>query len=265
MTSKRHINKTMDMAPTMLNNDIEVSLHRLSKTSSVYKEHCVTFPDINEKKIDSSVDSNNNHATDNHQRFFIMPTCQKSAFDLVNVGVEIEEEKDRLFASFTGFARDVVAKCESLGLWCDFIDPCSGYPMVHTDIHRAYDEVDNIQKLLKYRILPTNCCRVLHHPLWGSAVYPASIFIYIPQAVKVEIGVGKEMAEAGNCNADSTSPADDCNNDSNSTTATTVYADSYLRFILDQVLNDYMQQQQQPQQQSEQAQAQTGTGTTGNN
>lgn len=83
----------MVMEPVLLKNDIEISLHCLLKSSSVYKELCVMFPDINEERCDNST---NISIFDNHERFFVIPTCQKSNYDLIQIGVEIEKEKDRL-------------------------------------------------------------------------------------------------------------------------------------------------------------------------
>jgi hypothetical protein len=32
-----------------------------------------------------------------------------------------------------------------------------------------------MQRLLGYQVLQANCCRILSHPQWGAAVYPASM------------------------------------------------------------------------------------------
>jgi len=50
--------------------------------------------------------------------------------ELVNVGPDVDDEKDRLLERFCSWAKHV---CETLigkGYWADYIDPCSGYPMV---------------------------------------------------------------------------------------------------------------------------------------
>ena len=66
----------------------------------------------------------------------VIPTCQKSAVDLVEWGDAAAQEKDRLLIRFQRLAKAV---CESLiaqGYWADYIDPCSGLPMVGIDLDR---------------------------------------------------------------------------------------------------------------------------------
>lgn len=116
--------------------------------------------------------------------------------------------------------------------------------MVHTDTNKTYDEVDNIQKLLKYRTLPANCCRVLHHPAWGSAVYPASIFIYIPQTVEVPCvpskGAGvldSSIPDTVFCMANS---AVSVEGDCNSSEAMESPCGVCLQFVVSRVLRDYI-------------------------
>ena len=43
-----------------------------------------------------------------------------------------------------------------------------------------FSEVDCFATLLKYPTSNTGCCKVLHHPKWGSAVYPASVVTTAP-------------------------------------------------------------------------------------
>lgn len=110
----------------------------------------------------------------------VIPTCQKSCVDLVNWGDAAAVEKDRLLETFEAFATDLGTKLE--GHWCDFIDPCSGLPK-HTDAASVYDEVASMQSLLKYEISQAGPCKVLMHPRWGAAVYPATIFTTAPADV----------------------------------------------------------------------------------
>jgi hypothetical protein len=43
-----------------------------------------------------------------------------------------------------------------------------------------FSEVDCFQLLLHYPVSNTGCCKVVHHPVWGSAVYPATIVALAP-------------------------------------------------------------------------------------
>lgn len=94
----------------------------------------------------------------------IVPTCQRSDVDLVQMGEKVDLEKDRLLErvrsrlflpafypaysdcrpplytnngstaacpQFVEFAKATCSKLEDQGYWADYIDPCSGLPMIH--------------------------------------------------------------------------------------------------------------------------------------
>ena len=52
--------------------------------------------------------------------------------------------------------------------------------MLTSDTTKVYSEVDGMQLLLHYRTMDAGMCKVLLHPKWGSAVYPASAFTDAP-------------------------------------------------------------------------------------
>jgi Methylmalonic aciduria and homocystinuria type D protein len=115
------------------------------------------------------------------------------------------------------FARDICEKICAQGYWADFIDPCSGLPMITTDcnkvrtiyfgyfkvalvsdlyyfvlinsppplLHKVYSEVDGMEVLLNYKAHNAGFCKILTHPQWGSAVYPATIFTYAPRHIVI--------------------------------------------------------------------------------
>lgn len=146
---------------------IEVSLHTLS--DAVKKELQVMFPTVDVSEL------------------VAMPTCQKAQFELVNVGPEVEEEKDRLLECFMSFASFVSDSLYDLGYFCDYIDPCSGLSVRCKDTNKFFDEVSSFQSLLKYETMNAGCCKVLLHPIWGSAVYPATIITNAPKRVVEEL------------------------------------------------------------------------------
>ncbi|GFR40709.1 hypothetical protein Agub_g1315 [Astrephomene gubernaculifera] len=115
------------------------------------------------------------------EKLLIVPTCQRSTVDLVKTGENVENEKDRLLERFMAWAKTVCDQLTSAGHWADYIDPCSGLPMVHTDLNTVYPEVAALSILLGYQTANAGCCKVLLHPDWGSAVYPASLFTEAPQ------------------------------------------------------------------------------------
>ena len=67
------------------------------------------------------------------------------------------------------------------GFWADYIDPCSGLPMLTKNTTKVYSEVDGMQTLLHYATMDAGMCKILLHPKWGSAVYPASAFTNAPE------------------------------------------------------------------------------------
>ena len=50
-----------------------------------------------------------------------------------------------------------------------------------------YDEVSGHQCLLKYAVSQAAGCKVLLHPKWGTACYPATIFTTAPDALVLEL------------------------------------------------------------------------------
>ncbi|KAL0050072.1 hypothetical protein WJX82_003888 [Trebouxia sp. C0006] len=110
----------------------------------------------------------------------IVPTCQHSKMDLVQTGEVVEEEKDALLEKFMEFAKGVCNKATDRGHWADYIDPCSGLPMMHTDCTAPYGEVDGFSALLGYQTANAAGCKVLIHPCWGTSVYPATLFTKAP-------------------------------------------------------------------------------------
>jgi hypothetical protein len=109
-----------------------------------------------------------------------MPTMQKSRLDTVRFGPEVEEEKDRCLERFAAFARPLCQGLRGQGFWADFIDPCSGLPMLTPHCTRPYSEVAGFEHLLRYKTQNAGCCKILLHPRWGSSCYPATIFTTAP-------------------------------------------------------------------------------------
>jgi hypothetical protein len=116
-----------------------------------------------------------------------IPTNQKAREDLVAIGSHIEKEKDRLLNVFISFGQDVCGKIRSRGYWADFIDPCSGLPMLTQNCNKVYSEVDGMECLLNYKSYNAGFCKILTHPKWGSAVYPATIFAHCPVSVAKDV------------------------------------------------------------------------------
>mmetsp|Transcript_7115 Transcript_7115/g.10026 ORF Transcript_7115/g.10026 Transcript_7115/m.10026 type:complete len:191 (+) Transcript_7115:3-575(+) len=166
--STRQREQHMLQPPRMTKDGLEVSVHIAPK--ALIRELKFIFRD---KSFESGC--------------LAIPTCQKSQEDLVNMGEDVEFEKDRCLNVFSDWARHVCERLATQGHWADFIDPCSGLPMLSPNNNSVYSEVEGMQLLLRYSVLNAGMCRVLLHPVWGSAVYPATLFTTAPHEAVAEV------------------------------------------------------------------------------
>ncbi len=81
---------------------------------------------------------------------------------------------------FIVFGKYLCEQLRARGYWADYIDPCSGLPMISLNCNKVYSEVDGMECLLNYKAYNAGFCKILTHPKWGSAVYPATIFAHAP-------------------------------------------------------------------------------------
>ena len=83
--------------------------------------------------------------------FLAIPTNQRAREDLVATGERIELEKDRLLNVFMQFARNMCETIRVAGYWADFIDPCSGLPMLTLSCNKYAMQlwfIDFLERLL---------------------------------------------------------------------------------------------------------------------
>lgn len=113
-------------------------------------------------------------------KLLAIPTNQRAREDLVQMGDHIEQEKDRLLNVFLTFGKYICEQLRAKGFWADYIDPCSGLPMMTLNCNKVYSEVDGMEILLNYKAYNAGFCKILTHPKWGSSVYPATIFAHAP-------------------------------------------------------------------------------------
>jgi hypothetical protein len=59
--------------------------------------------------------------------------------------------------------------------------------MVHRNSCGVYGEVDALVTLRRYSTMNAGCCKVVLHPQWGSAVYPASLMTKAPADVTIRV------------------------------------------------------------------------------
>jgi hypothetical protein len=153
---------------------VEVSVHTLPKP--LHREFHHVFSSVVEDFPESGT-----------AEVLALPTNQRAREDLVGTGEKVEQEKDRLLNVFISFARTLCNKIRDAGYWADFIDPCSGLPMLTLNCNKVYSEVDGMECCLGYKSYNAGFCKILVHPVWGSAVYPATIFAAAPRKFVLDL------------------------------------------------------------------------------
>lgn len=204
----------MDQAGT---DELECSLHYLPKQllrefSHVFNDEYLKFGDNAGDDVAMMDDSPDSSL---RLQLLAIPTNQRAREDLVAIGDHIEQEKDRLLNvvsmsfvqsnimindisiltrhdvynllksihQFISFGKYICDQLRAKGYWADYIDPCSGLPMISLNCNKVYSEVDGMECLLNYKAYNAGFCKILTHPKWGSAVYPATIFAHAPAEV----------------------------------------------------------------------------------
>jgi hypothetical protein len=117
-------------------NAMQISAHAIN-SKSYLKETSYVFPNLDLDNL----------------TLVVIISMQKSTIDLLQTGVEVEIIKDKLLISvslnsfslsyqfifyahiillrqFYDFAKEVCALIKSRGYWSDYIDPCSGLPVL---------------------------------------------------------------------------------------------------------------------------------------
>ncbi|KAF4316666.1 hypothetical protein BBO99_00007864 [Phytophthora kernoviae] len=162
------------LQPTELREGFQVSVHSCPRLLMRELKH--VFPSQFQQRKGSDGDS-----------VLAVLTCQKSLMDLSQFGTDADKEKDRLLETFVAFSQQVAKELSARKYWVDFIDPCSGLPMLTLSSNKVYSEVDGVELLLRYHCLSAGMCKILLHPVWGAAVYPASLFTTAPYEVVKEV------------------------------------------------------------------------------
>ena len=109
----------------------------------------------------------------------VVAVYQRAAMDLVSVGADVEQEKDRLLEQFNAIVRHACATLAESGFWADFTDPCSGYPALGERHKGIFPDVQGAQALMKYDTGNAGCCQVLSHPQWGTRVSIANMVVVV--------------------------------------------------------------------------------------
>lgn len=159
------------LAPTMLPNKIEVSIHELPRL--MRRDLVLVLPSWPVSSYEGQGERG--------EKLYAICTAQRASLELVNWGPEAAQQKDFLLERFAEWANMVCDLLTSRGFpLCDFIDPCSGLPARTKGCTTVYPEVDAFETLLKYKTYNASGCRVISHPSWGTRIYPASVLVVAP-------------------------------------------------------------------------------------
>jgi hypothetical protein len=89
--------------------------------------------------------------------------------------LETEVEKDLLRQQFIQLGQQIASQLQQLPHLVEVIDPQTGLPTLSQAGSLKLDVVRVVDACLGYTIAPSGTCKVIVHPTWGSAVYPAVI------------------------------------------------------------------------------------------
>ena len=110
----------------------------------------------------------------------LVVTYQRASVDLIECSPVVEEQKNFLLRRFVAWADYVRAYFSSTKYWVDFIDPCSGFPQYHQRGSVSHNDIDAIQQVFNYFVDSVAGCKVVSHPIWKTACYPAILYTNAP-------------------------------------------------------------------------------------
>jgi hypothetical protein len=104
----------------------------------------------------------------------VLIVLQRCDCDLWERSPTTEQQKAHLRQRFLTLVFALSRQLAVIGHLTDGFDPRSGLP-IFSQAGLQLDDVAVIQACLDYPIAHSHGCAVILHPLWGSAVYPATI------------------------------------------------------------------------------------------
>ncbi|CAI2349379.1 unnamed protein product [Caenorhabditis sp. 36 PRJEB53466] len=145
--------------------DVEIELSAVECPKLLKREMKYLFPQMETHKM---------------KEITIFNLTQKSEFDMKAWSEAMEEERDKLTASFVMSANAICKTLNHYGYWADFIDPSSGRPYMSDFTNHTLFETNEIYKQMGFKIEDLGCCKVLQHACWGSHAFVGTIFTDAP-------------------------------------------------------------------------------------
>lgn len=103
----------------------------------------------------------------------ILVVLQMSQYVLLDKTPETELHKQHLRKRFVKFGRMLAGTLYEMGYLAEVFDPQTGLPLLSRPGELKLDDVAVVQACLGYSLTDSGGCSILHHPEWGSAVYPS--------------------------------------------------------------------------------------------
>uniref|UniRef100_A0A8R1DJY1 Methylmalonic aciduria and homocystinuria type D protein, mitochondrial n=1 Tax=Caenorhabditis japonica TaxID=281687 RepID=A0A8R1DJY1_CAEJA len=145
--------------------DVEIELSAVDCPRLLKREMKYLFPRMETQKL---------------QNVTIFNLTQKTEFDMRAWSEAMEEEREKLTASFIMSANAICDTLAKFGYWADFIDPSSGRPYLGDYTNHTLFETNEAYKQMGFKIEDLGCCKVLQHACWGSNAFVGTIFTDAP-------------------------------------------------------------------------------------
>ncbi|UMM25996.1 hypothetical protein L5515_005579 [Caenorhabditis briggsae] len=145
--------------------DVEIELSAIEAPKLLKKEMKYLFPQMETQKMSNVT---------------VFNLTQKSEFDMKAWSESMEEEREKLTASFIMSANAICSTLHRFGYWADFIDPSSGRPYMGDYTNHTLFETNDAYKQMGFKIEDLGCCKVLQHACWGSHAFVGTIFTDAP-------------------------------------------------------------------------------------
>jgi len=100
---------------------------------------------------------------------------QQCPLPLNESGCATEASKALLRDRFLTLGHTIAQVLTAQGYRVAYFDPKTGLPANASAGGAALDDVAVVQSLLGYEVILNNRCWCLVHPIWGQAVYPATL------------------------------------------------------------------------------------------
>ncbi len=117
---------------------------------------------------------------------YAVVTVQECHYDLVSRSQGAEREKNSHCERFLTWGRAVAEAVRGAGGWADMPDPATGYPVLGRRGGLAHNELECVQRVLKFSSTQVGSCCVLEHPRWGTRCYPASLFVAVAEKATLD-------------------------------------------------------------------------------